>query len=378
MLVVFGLNAMGFAGLAGDEPDGNSFETAIPLDPWGEYTGFLEGGENDDYWKFHLEAGDSVNIELRDTLRGGSLPAPDNDIRLSFRLLSPQGVLLETPHTNQGDTRLMMSAVPVTGDYRFHVTQDMGGFRGAYRFCFLAEPPAEHPCPDYGMRQQEITFGGTLSNPWDTSVLLIPPAHGDLGNPFGPTAVDYLDAAISGIREWERVLSEFAADYPEYDYLDDIEVDIAVFDGTQVQSNYDIVISYVPTGGTQFRGAATTCVNPPRCIVLSLYSMSPRAGQTLPDYPEVSDMEAVTKHEFAHVWGLGHTLTWTEEHGPDMMNSPATFVYGDGSPVGDGGERTGKQCISTLNLYGMTLLFGHGWSSGSYALPDHIPYEWYC
>jgi hypothetical protein len=70
--------------------------------------------------------------------------------------------------------------------------------------------------------------------------------------------------------------------------------------------------------------------------------------------------------------------------GPDLMNSPATFVYGDGFAAGDGGERTPKGCLSSINLYGMAVLYrwipGGTWvgSGGSVPLPAHIPYELYC
>lgn len=360
---------------------GATFADATALEPSGLYRANLTEGQH--YFKFHTEAGDSINIELRETLAQGSLPASDNMLRFSFRLLSPDGAILETPHSNQGDTRMLVPAAPVTGEYRFHVTEEIGGFTGEYTFCFLRPPQEEHPCPDIGMRPQEITMGGVLADAARTTVLLLPPAHGDLGNPAGPTALDYLDAALSGIHEWVRVLHEFADDHPEYDYLKEITVEVAVFDGTQVMTEFDIVIGYIATGGTQFRGFATPCLDPPRCIMLSLYSQSPRAGQTTPDYPTYDDMEAVTKHEFAHVWGLGHTLTWTDTYGPDLMNSPAPFVYGDGNGIGDGGVESKKICISTLNLYGMALLFQHldgkpQVTEGEYALPEHIPYEWYC
>jgi hypothetical protein len=369
---------------------GPTFEEATPLVPRGLYHSNLPSGSH--YYKFHVEAGEPINIELRPfcnsgnncpLFQSGSLPAPDNQKRLSFRLLSPQGILLDTPNTNQGDSRLLVFAAPGTGEYRFLVTQEIGGFRGAYSFCFLVPPPEAHPCPDYGIRSQGVLYGGPLSGAERTRVLLIPPTHGDLGNPFGPSATDYLDAATSGIHEWVRVLHEFADDYPQYHYLKRIEVQVFLFDGLQLFADYDIIISFVETGGTQFRGAATSCANPPRCIVLSLYSTAPRSGQVLPDYPEVDDLEGVVKHEFAHVWGLGHTLTWTPGHGPDLMNSPATFVYGDGDPVGDGGERSGKQCISTLNLYGMALLFRHldgqpRFNGESFSLPSSMPYSVYC
>lgn len=78
------------------------------------------------------------------------------------------------------------------------------------------------------------------------------------------------------------------------------------------------------------------------------------------------------------------TGAWTKKHGADLMNSPATFVFGDGSAVGDGGERTPAGCITSLNLYGLALLYrwvpGGTWqgSTGDYVLPKGMPYKLYC
>jgi hypothetical protein len=121
-----------------------------------------------------------------------------------------------------------------------------------------------------------------------------------------------------------------------------------------------------------------------RHMLLSLFAASPRAGQGLPDFPEVNDLEMVMMHEFGHTFGVGHTLTWRQDIGPDLMNSPANFVYGDGSAVGDGGERTPMTCLSTLNLYALAVLYewlpsGHAMPSyGSTDLPPHITYERMC
>ena len=89
-------------------------------------------------------------------------------------------------------------------------------------------------------------------------------------------------------------------------------------------------------------------------------------------------------HEFGHTFGLGHTRTWHPRLGPDLMNSPAPFIYGDGFPGGDGGERTKMKCLSTINLYGMAVLYrwvpsGKWMPSGGQAkLPKGMPYKWYC
>lgn len=361
---------------------GNSFAAATAVSPLGPYSGTLAGGgDNNDYYKFGVALGAPINIEIRvptGCMQTGSLQTNDAFRRIGFRLLDPNGVVLDTPNTNVGDSRVMISAAPVAGDYRFLVTnQPLGGCTPVdYTFCFLTVAPP-HPCPPLQDVPIEIIWGGSNGDS-TPRVLLVPPAHGDLGNPFGPTALDYLNAVLSGIHEWNRVLDEFATDYPAYSYLSGVEATVEIFDGLQNPDLYDIVIVFIETAGSQFRGVASPCVDEPRCVVLTMFAQSPRAGQTLPDYPEYNDLEAVVKHEFAHVYGLGHTARWDTTFGPDLMNSPAPFVYGDGNPVGDGGERTAKKCVSTLDLYGMAVIFGGGTLPQWVSLPAGIPYAWYC
>ncbi len=254
-----------------------------------------------------------------------------------------------------------------------------------------------------GLQGQDMIFGGSTRDTL-TRVLLIPPSHGDLGNPVdGPTLEEYLEVTILGIKQWLVAIELFVEDYPEYDHLLEIDIEIEVFDEQVPPSTlgYDIVAAFVETGGPAFRGAATEL--PPnvqesldeaglgetvhwgnRYMVMSTFSSAPRAGQDIPDYPELNELEGVTMHEFAHVWGLGHTTTWTEYYGPDLMNSPYAYIYGDGDAMGDGGLRTPLMCITSLNLY--TLAEVYRWipdgewegSSGSVDLPEDMEYKMYC
>ena len=388
----------GDAGTRGDA--GDTMAAATRVDPAGPYLGHLVGDAEDpeDWYKFDVAMGAEINIEIAagfltgTTFSGGD----DNLARLTFQLVSPQGLLLDTPNTNQGDSRVTLLAAPVAGDYFLRVTNEQG-FTGDYALCF--RPPA---CPDFGVLPQAFFAGGSLRHT-DTHVLLVPPAHGDLGNPNGPTALDYLDATLRGIRAWEPVMDRFATDHPEYAYLRNITVEVEIFDRANPvdPAGYDMVIGYVPYSGPAFRGVAfagspvtqnlfdawglgDAAHFSGRAIALSLLANSPRAGQLAPDYPEVNDLYTVTLHEFAHAFGLGHTQTWTKKYGADLMNSPATFVFGDGSALGDGGERTPAGCISSLNLYGLAILYRWEprgvWqaSVGDYVLPKGMPYKLYC
>lgn len=254
-----------------------------------------------------------------------------------------------------------------------------------------------------GLQSQQIIFGGSVRSPL-TRVLLVPPAHGDVGSPLtGPAFEEYLDVTVKGIQQWLDAIERFVADYPEYDHLLEIDIEIEVFDSAFPPETlgYDIVAGFVETAGPAFRGVAWEAPGDiqaqldkaglgdqvhwgNRYMLMSLFSSAPRAGQLVPDHPELNDLESVTMHEFAHVWGIGHTTTWTEHYGPDLMNSPYAWVYGDGDPAGDGGVRTPLTCVSTLNLVALAEVYAWipsgEWedSGGEVELPADMDYKLYC
>lgn len=251
----------------------------------------------------------------------------------------------------------------------------------------LAAPAIGTHEEGYGIFPMPFLFGGSPTRP-DVRVLLFPPPHGDVGNPLGPVGPGpgpYQDAAISGLRRWEEIIHKFADAYPQYDYLNDVTVNVEVYDGVQALDHglYDVVVFYVP-GGPVFRGLATNACAVTRCIGLSLYSSSDRAHQEIPDFPEAIEVESVTLHEFGHTFGLSHTLTRTVEQGFDLMNSPYPFVYGDGDPLGDAGDRSPRYCISTLDLY--AVAHAYRWlpsgvyqeTTGEVSLPGGVPYDTLC
>ena len=380
---------------------GNTFEKATRVKSHGLVEGQLstKDGDTDDFYKFSLKEGRSLSVLVQ-------VEGSDSD---PISLLDPSGNLVDigTKFRGNGFThsgvftseistvRLSVHRALETGDYRLHLQNDQYDL-GKYSLCFMN-------CETPQMKPIELIFGGSLQTA-DARVLLVPPTHGDLGNPDGPLVTDYIDATLRGMREWIKVLKAFANDYPQYGYLKKIDFHIEVFDEADPVDpvGYDVILGYV-AAGPAFRGVAGDAgtrgpVNSildqvgirdqvrysGRVIALSLYGSSPRAGQVMYDFPEINDLEVVTKHEFGHTFGLGHTTTWHRKLGPDLMNSPAPFIYGDGFGLGDGGERTKMKCLTSLDLYGMAELYRWlpkgEWegSTGEVDLPENIPYRWYC
>lgn len=380
---------------------GNTFEDATKIKPRGYYEGKLDrdGGDGDDFYSFSLAQGDSVSVLIESDAASTdpvTMLDPDGRVVDMGTKVMGSGVTANNGFTSElGALRVAIHRAVAAGEYRLHLQSDRYEF-GEYWMCFMnCEEPTNQP--------NDLIFGGSLETT-DARVLLVPPTHGDLGNPLGPTVADYMDATLRGIDKWIKAMDAFADDYPQFSYLKDIEFHIEVFSGARPVDpvGYDVILGYV-AAGPAFRGVAgdtgtKDAVNSileavgirdearysGRVIALSLFGSAPRAGQVMWDFPEVNDLEIVTTHEFGHTFGLGHTRTIHPKFGHDLMNSPAPFIYGDGQTIGAGNERTKMKCLSSLNLYGMAHLYrwvpSGEWegSDGSITLPKNIRYKWYC
>jgi hypothetical protein len=383
---------------------GDTFEKATKVKPKGLYKGRLAVADDDtdDFYKFPVKEGSAVSVLI--TFEGNNsdpmtLLDPDGNVVDVGTKAFGTGVTVSSGFSGStseiGAVRLTVHRALSSGDYRLHLANGQYEI-GEYELCFMN-------CEKPQMAPIDMIFTGSLYTV-DARVLLVPPMHGDLGNPMGPTVVDYIDATLRGINRWTKAMAAFAKDYPQFSYLKKIDFHIEVFDEAHPvdPAGYDVILGYV-AAGPAFRGVAgdtstRQAVNgildqvgiqdqvrySGRVIALSLYGSSPRAGQVMYDFPEINDLEIVTTHEFGHTFGLGHTQTWHPKLGPDLMNSPAPFIYGDGFGLGDGGERTKMKCLTSLNLYGMAHLYrwvpSGKWetSVGQVSLPKGIPYRWYC
>lgn len=187
---------------------GDTFATATPVTPKGRYEGRVEKslGDPDDYYRFHVHKGGTVSVLV-------TFEAPMSD---RIEILDPEGRPVDTgiaiedvgvaisnaetaETTETNGVRLSVHHAIFEGDYRLHLTSQLRA--NIYTLCFMnCDEPQQAPI--------DMVFGGSL-NQAHTSVLLVPPAHGDLGNPGGPTVTQYIDATLRGIRRWEGALKAF-------------------------------------------------------------------------------------------------------------------------------------------------------------------------
>ncbi|HET6404112.1 MAG TPA: hypothetical protein VFH78_05655 [Candidatus Thermoplasmatota archaeon] len=373
---------------------GNTFADATPL-PTRSAVGTLapQAGDPHDWYKLHLDAGEAAYF-FAYYLCGIAVPAP-----APVALVAPDGTVLQaTPapcfSTSASATsrpNLILPAAPVAGEYRIHFSGD-AGVGGDYTVC-------RTPCawPDALDRID-------LMPPYPSATfrtLVIPPAHGDLGNPEGPTADDYVRTTLDALAEWDRVLDEYAARHPQHAYLAALRIEAEVYNGTQTLDgrSWDVEVHFLETHYGA-RGAAgcgralglapvlpqlrhVTIAPLANCsIFITLVNSASSAGELIPDFVTLAALRNSVLHEFGHIFGLVHTWTYVDGR-PDLMVSPAPFYWGDGSIVGDGGAMAPRLCVSSLDLEAIAYLYR--WIPTGVVQPPakgsheaELPYELYC
>jgi hypothetical protein len=211
--------------------------------------------------------------------------------------------------------------------------------------------------------QQEtpaIDIGQSTWNKLSLNVLVIVNESQSWWQPYFP------NMTIQAVDEWNDAFSYFVDNYPEYSYLSGLEL-------TTTTSNmslpgYDIYIAFSPDvliSGVDALGEALVTSYPNGTIIYANITISAKSEAielTRRDYRDT------TTHELGHAIGLGHS-----NYTNDLM-----YPYND--------IFASKYSISTLDLYGVALLFNwanQSESSAGYfevpsstALPSGIAYSY--
>jgi hypothetical protein len=152
------------------------------------------------------------------------------------------------------------------------------------------------------------------------------------------------------IQQWNEAFQFFAAKYPDYAYLSSLSITGAVSNETLL--GYDIYVRFsdsITIGGQQALGLATTYSNVDKIIENCSIILSSKSGTF--DLTG-SHQRDVANHELGHALGLGHS------------NSTADLMY----PTYD--LFSTDNAISTLNLYGVAILFNWIISPSNYSIPS--------
>lgn len=217
--------------------------------------------------------------------------------------------------------------------------------------------------------QESYTIPNSISwNQSELEVLIVPPTHGPLVGsglqplPDGPEGAlptgTYLEATLLAIDNWEYTMEWFAQQKPDYEYLDEVTLNVQVLLVDEVTSadvlDPDILVVY-PEHATVVLGVAV--YNPinagPRCIASNTLWLT---AESLNQY----DMYKLAGHEFGHCLGLGHP------------SQPRADIMAQG-----GYPNHHYRCPSTLDMMGLTKSFAPAFDKGSGGGGASIPVEDY-
>ena len=171
---------------------------------------------------------------------------------------------------------------------------------------------------------------------WDHSVLnalIVTPDNESWWNPL------FLNSTLRAIGQWNDAISDFALNYSDYSYLSSVKIRPVISNVSQ--SNFDIYINWEQfplSNSSEIIGLAQTFENSRKTVVNSTLNLVTHTSHG--DAINVGDAQNIALHELGHSLGLGHS-----NYTGDLMYP----VYA---------LRGGDESVSTLDVYGVAVIFG--------------------
>lgn len=171
---------------------------------------------------------------------------------------------------------------------------------------------------------------------WDHAVLsalIVTPDNESWWNPL------FLNSTLRAIGQWNDAISDFALNYSDYSYLSSVQIQPVIANVSQ--SNFDIYINWVQfplSNSSEIIGLAQTFENSRKTVINSTINLATHTGHG--DAINEGDAQNVALHELGHGLGLGHS-----NYTGDLMYPMYAL-------------RGGEQLVSTLDVYGVAVIFG--------------------